>query len=473
MLTTIRKILEARHISVQDTIYTTTADSILDFPIIIGDFFELRKSSTGPSDFEVLNKLYALVEDKKKSSKYAAVCSEIQQVTARLKEMKNSENISNEFKAEKLKLRNSKQKLGAEKTALEEEYLAQSIEEIKKERDFGPEFLQYKDYFYCSSFSEVAAMLPQVTTVDTPNLKEMPLFIRGMGELAQVVKKGVPLGIVGGPCLFGTHEVTIDIHHADGETVQFDFSTGRKYDKSSRLSKIDLDFYLGTRYENIIRLEFTSFKSSVTHQEYFSMQYLFEFARVLGAKIVIPIPDMSYVKFFRGVTKLIADDVKEPAIKVFEKIAHEIADMYLKVIDELQFRYPEVECQVLHSRNTDLCKLFYARRQQYVQKLSRLSRITDYEGKLEAIIDYITMLALPYYIYGTQNVLQIDSVDEADSMRKCIKIHNPDVTFHSILYPEYLCEDGVHTIFNAPLELKDYIRQEDKNGICTKVMAVV
>jgi Mg2+ and Co2+ transporter CorA len=163
------------------------------------------------------------------------------------------------------------------------------------------------------------------------------------------------------------------------------------------------------------------------------------------------------VKFFKGVTKLIDDEVKESAFKVFERISYDISDMYLKVIVDLQFRYSEVECQVLHSRNTDLCKLFYAKRQQYIQKLSRQGRITLYDGKLDAVIDYITMLALPYYVYGTKNVLQIDSVDEADSMRKCMKVHSSDVTFHSILFPEYLCEDGVHTIFNAPLEFKDYI----------------
>lgn len=473
MLTTIRQILKEKKSPVRDTVYCTTADGILDFPIVIGDFFELRKYSSGPSGFEALNNLCVLAGKKKKNSEYEAVCSEIEQVTARLREIKNSISSSEGLEAEKLKLRDSKKKLAAQKTALEEGYLFEAIEELKTEDGFGLEFLQYKDIYDCSHFREVAAMLPRIAALDTPGLKEMPLFVRGIGELAQALKNSAPLGIVGGPCLFGTHEVTISIDQTDGESVQFDFSTGRKYDKRSGLSEIDLESYLAAKYEDIVRLELTSLKVGVTRQEYYSMQYLFEFARALDAKIVIPIPDISYIKFFRGVTKLIAPDVKEPAGRVFEKIAHEIADLYLEVIAELQLRYPEVACQVLHSRNPDLCELFYTRRQQYVQKLSRLSRITGYEGKLEAIIDYITMLALPYYIYGTRNVLQIDSADEADSMRKCMKIHKPDVTFHSILYPEFLCADGVHTVFNAPLNLKDYIQQEDKHGISTKAMAMV
>lgn len=457
MLTTIRKILEAKATSVQDTIYSTAADDILDFPLSIGDFFEITEDNTGTSNFEVLNNLHDLAEGKKKNSEYEAICSELHKVTARLKKIKSIENITAELIAEKLELRNNKKKLSTKKTALEQRYLAYSIEEIKKERDFGFKILDYKESMNCSYFSEITAMLPQVAAVDTPMLKQMPLFVRGIWDMVRALKKGMPLGITGGPCLFGTHEVTVDIQHADGEVVQFDFSKGREYDKNKMLSEIDLESYCCTRYEDIVRLELTNFKRGVTLQEYLSMQYLFEFARALGAKVVIPIPDMSYMKFFKGATKLIADEVKDPAFKAFERISHDIADMYLQVITDLRFQYPEVECQVLHSRDTALCELFYTKRKQYIQNLSRLGRVTVYDGKLEAIIDYITMVALPYYVYGTQNVLQLDSVDETDSLRKCIKIHGPEVTFHSILFPEYLCEDGVNTIFNAPLEFKDYI----------------
>jgi|GEM_PF-533507 hypothetical protein len=457
MLTTIRKLLEAKETSVQDTIYSTASADILDFPLSIGDFFELTEGGTGARDFEIWNNLYVLTETIKKNSEYETMCSELLQVTKRLKELKSTENITPELKAEKSELRKSKKKLTEKKTALEEKYCVLSKQEIQKKCGYGLNYLEYKGLFNCSYFSEVAAMLPLVAAVNTPKLKEMPLFVRNIGDLVQAVKSGVQLGIVGGPCLFGTHEVTIDVHHTNGTVFRFDFSTGRGYDKSNMFSKIDLESYFNTKYEGIDRLILTNFKGGVTPQEYLSIQSLFEFARILDAKVVIPIPDISYMKFFKGVTKLIADEVKGPAFKAFEKISHDIADMYLKVIEKLQAQYPEVEYQVLHSRNTNLCELFYTKRQRYIQQLNRLGRITVYNGKTDAIIDYITMLALPYYVYGTQNVLQIDSVDEADSMRKCIKIHSTDITFHSILYPEYLCKDGVHTIFNAPLELKDYI----------------
>jgi len=456
MLTTLREILIAKGARIQDTIYYRATDTILDFPMNIGDFFKPKTDGTGVRDFEVLNRLYCLVEDKKKTSEYSAVCSRLQQIEARLKEMKSIKNNANEFVAEKLELRRDKLKLKETKSVLEAKYFAQSTEEIKREYNSGLAFLEYKNSFYCSNFAEIAAILPQIEGVDALKLREMPLFVHGIRDLSVALKKAVPLGIVGGPCLFGAYEVIIDIHHAEGEVVQFDFSTGLNYNQGM-LGEYDLESYLSTKYKNIVQLDLTNFKGCVTYQEYLSMQYLFEFAVVLGAKVVIPIPDISYMKFFKGITTPIADEVKEPAFKVFEQISHNITDMYLKVIDDLQLRYPDVECQVLHSRNPRLCDLFYDKRQQYVHKLSRQGRVTESKGRTDAIIDYITMLALPYYVYGTRNVLQIDSVDEADSMRKCMKIHHPEVTFHSILFPEYLSEDGVHAIFYAPLQFKEYV----------------
>lgn len=472
MLTTLREILETKGVSLQDTIYCRAVDAIQDFPMNIGDFFKLTKDGAGVSNFEPLNRLYALAESKKKTGEYRAICDEFQQIKDRLKEM-SRENNTDELIAEKTSLRSRKKKLSVEKKALEEGYVTQAIEESKKECDFGLTFLEYKNTFYCSNFAEIAAKLPQIETVNTPKLKGMPLFVRGIDELSQTVKKGAPLGIVGGPCLFGAYEVTIDVHHKDGQVVQFDFSTGRQYDDHDLLIDFGFESYLTTRYEDISRLELKNNKSGVTYQEYLSMLYLFEFALVLGAKVMIPIPDMSYMKFFKGATELVADEVKKPAFKAFEKISYDIADMYIKIIDDLRSRYPKVECQVLHSRDTKLCELFYERRGHYIDKLYHMGKLTANKGKTDAIIDYITMLALPFYIYGTRNLLQIDSVDEADSMRKCMKVHGSDVTFHSILFPEYLSGDGVHAVFYAPPEFKEYINFGGQHVINTETRELV
>ena len=97
MITTIRRILQAMDTPIQETLYSTSVNAILDFPITVGDFFKLTKADgKGVSDFSVLNKLYCWVEDKKKNSEYEAVCQELEQISDRLKEIKSSGDISEE-----------------------------------------------------------------------------------------------------------------------------------------------------------------------------------------------------------------------------------------------------------------------------------------------------------------------------------------------------------------------------------------
>lgn len=456
MLTTIRKILDAKGISVKDTIYHTTADPILDFQLTAGDYFSIREDINA-REFEIFNTLRSLVDAKKKSTEYEAVDAQIQSIGDQLRALKEMDGDGDALAEKKSYLRSRKKEWSMKKASLEELYLAQSIEEIKRARVFNPKFLAYKDFLTCSSFNEIAAVIPRITEINSPKIRKMPLFVNGLNDLSQAVKNGEPIGIVGGPCLFGAHEVTIEISRTNGTTDQFDFSTGRQYDHFGLLPETDLETYFNLYSREIGHIRVTNFKRGVTYQEYLSMQYLFEFARVLEAKIVIPIPDMSYMKFFQAAAAPIEDRIKEPVFAEFENISYDIADMYLKVIGEFRLRYPEIECKVLHSRDNDLCSVFYERRRKYVRQLSRLRRVTAKEGKMDTIIDYITMLALPYYLYGIRNVLQVDSLDEADSMRKCMRIHSPDVNFFSILFPEYVCSDGIHTVFNAPTEFKDYI----------------
>ena len=73
------------------------------------------------------------------------------------------------------------------------------------------------------------------------------------------------------------------------------------------------------------------------------------------------------------------------------------------------------------------------------------------------IQDYITMPALPYYLWGITDIIQIDSLDETDSYRKCAKLHKGVLKLYGMLYPERLSGDGENTIFYAPMEYKEYL----------------
>lgn len=148
--------------------------------------------------------------------------------------------------------------------------------------------------------------------------------------------------------------------------------------------------------------------------------------------------------------------IKESKLEEFRKEAYKITDLYLEVIGRMGKQHPNVEYTVLHERERGLCRKFCEKRKPYIEKSSYMQKITNADGKKESIIDYITMLALPWYFYGTKYVVQLDSVDETDSGRKCRKIHKGDMKLAQILYPEYLSGDGKNTIYHAAMEFKEY-----------------
>ena len=66
------------------------------------------------------------------------------------------------------------------------------------------------------------------------------------------------------------------------------------------------------------------------------------------------------------------------------------------------------------------------------------------------------MPALPYYIFGSENILEVNSMDETDSYRKCRRAHKSVLSLSCILFPELLSRDGENTIYCTDLEYKDY-----------------
>ena len=99
----------------------------------IGDFFKVKSDGEDVRDFEVLNRLHCLVQEKKQSKEYHTVCLQLKQIEDRLKEIKGIKDTSDEkLIAEKMELRKQKKMLQETKSVLESKYFKQSTEEIKK-----------------------------------------------------------------------------------------------------------------------------------------------------------------------------------------------------------------------------------------------------------------------------------------------------------------------------------------------------
>ena len=75
---------------------------------------------------------------------------------------------------------------------------------------------------------------------------------------------------------------------------------------------------------------------------------------------------------------------------------------------------------------------------------------------LESIKDYATMPALPFYLFDSKYILQVDSVDATDFYRKCKKQYKSAFKMGCILTPELLSKNDVDTVYNALVEFKNY-----------------
>ena len=244
----------------------------------------------------------------------------------------------------------------------------------------------------------------------------------------------------------------------NGERAVFDCSCDRRCLVGND-EKETIEEFIERHPGKIEAVRIRNCKKGVTRQEYDSIRYLFSVAEVFDGKIVIPLPDLSYFKYMEAILQNLEETLREKVMEEFREECYRITDHYLDVIRHVAEKYPKLSYLVVHDREVELRELFYEKRRPYLEGSTYMQKITGRDTRKEAVVDYITMLALPYYLYGTRYVVQVDSVDETDSGRKCNKIHGGDMELIQLLYPEYLSRDGKNTIYRTTAGYKDYIGQ--------------
>ncbi|MBO4338226.1 MAG: hypothetical protein J5842_09160 [Lachnospiraceae bacterium] len=449
MLTTLRKELEKAGIKLEDSIYSGAPDKILDYKLTIGDFVEAVAADRAVEDFDVLRGYFAIQQEVyAEDEEYFDAVNRLKQIKKQLKEKGLK---PDELEQARLERKELSKNIGE---------LTQKLEKRIEERLGFPwkekKVLCYKNTVFLSWLDDFVKRLDVLHDLTLPDAYNYPMFISNIRCLEEAMGYGEQIGIVGGPCLFGIDEVIFSVKLDDGTVVRFDSCCGRRCLNENK-TQATLEEFTQQFGQRIVEVELTNRKTGVTRQEYDSIYNLFSFAQVFNARCVIPLPDISYFKYAASDLKGLTPKLRDESMEAFKRECFAISDMYLRLIDDIAAKFPKVEYCVLHYRNEKLVELFYEKRRPYVENSSYLQKITNVSGKKDSIIDYITMLALPYYVYGTKTVVQLDSVDETDSGRKCNKIHKGDIRLCQLLYPEYLSPDMEHTIYNAPLEYKEYI----------------
>lgn len=330
-----------------------------------------------------------------------------------------------------------------------------------KDRDCGKKILCYKNCLEILDFSMIKEQLPQLEKVRFSKRDSFPYFSAGLCDMKRIIDRGEKVAVEGGPCLFGTNEVMIEVIRKDGRRDCFDYNTGKAYLENEQDGK-DMDFaaYINAYAKEIHTIHFDNKKIGITPQEWAFMKYPFEIAEAIEAPLVIPIPDMSYLKYLSAVLKNTDEIVRRNAIEEFCHVEYEITDLYLNMIEQMRTLYQSVRCEVVHARDKQLCEKYYEARSPYMERNKVIRNLTAIPEKLESVKDYVSMPALPFYLFGINNVIEVDSMDETDSFRKCRKSHKGALNLSCILFPELLSTDMVHTIFDAPWDRKEYGRYE-------------
>lgn len=456
MKTTIDELLRQREIPKEDTIYFLVREEVNHSPMTAGNFFQIQSADKWQGESWLENSFVRKMEDKERDPTYQELIKMSEEIKAQIHSIKEEDPKGYGHMEQLRSLRTVKHSIEHAMRELRLNYQSEVEREMTKVYGIRcRKLLVYKNTVCLGSFEDLERRIPSLSRVGVKWIRRVPLLLKNIAAIQNAVSKIVPIGLVGGPCLFGLYEMEIVVRHKDGSQFSYDFSSGHHYDQVGQKT-FEFADHVRQNAGKIRSIHFVNWKKGVTSQEHDSLEILFDVGAVLGAKVAVAIPDISYIKYLSTAIAPLDNGIKCQVIEEFRIEAHKITDLYLNRIQELKRQYPDVEVRVLHDRDAQACEIFHAGREAFFQNSGLIHRLTAKREKTDAVFDYISMLALPYYFWGTPQVIQIDSLDETDSFRKCRKVHKDAFSLSAILYSEKLSANGEQTVFNAPLEYKGY-----------------
>ncbi|MBR0204434.1 MAG: hypothetical protein IJQ56_08725 [Synergistaceae bacterium] len=473
---TIYSALKSAGISREESVYVDFSEQQMNFPMPINGRFEVCQEESERKNYASWRKFYEKLARKKSSPKYQDVLSELRNIEEQNRALSSSTKhafrssgfVDEESRALLKLLRLRKKELEAVIKELEREFQKECEQECARERIIlNTKMLRFNEKLLLNRYENIRSIFPMLPeNPDMPYWLEMPFFTNNLYGLKVAMERGEDIAIMGGACLFGLQEVYIVTVMDDGTEQRFDYNTahyGGDFSGESGCEELEELFTLNPH--RIRDVYYINNKARLTRQEYYELWYPFEMAKLLGAKLVIPIPDFSYIKYVTALADKLQPQIRDKMISRFSEVCFKIADLMLDKINEIKMRYPEVEYKVIHARDAKICREFEQQRSLYLmgdksKDISRdiLRHITKNEYRQQSTLDYCTVPALPLYLYGIRNILQVDSVKEVDTYHRCCQLHKTGINLAAMLYPEYVSRDGQHTVFFSALKYKDYIR---------------
>lgn len=85
------------------------------------------------------------------------------------------------------------------------------------ENKTGEKEIRFKNTVDVSDFPGIIRKVPQLAEVKFPDREQTPYFTANLSKLQEALNLKRPVAVEGGPCLFGAHEVEVEIILQNGE----------------------------------------------------------------------------------------------------------------------------------------------------------------------------------------------------------------------------------------------------------------
>lgn len=459
----IREYIRQSDIDLKETVYSEEKKEILDYQMVLGDFLTFEKGDYEPELFVIRKQIKTRMKAAKSADELLLIIQDnLETISELIRIIKESDNISlyrhlkGARQIKKTLLTFYEEQIRALERQCVKEYLGRKEGITGK---LAEEIIWYKKTACLTTLRNLSSFLEPLSRIKAKELHRTPLFVSGMEQLQEAVGANRPIGVEGGPCLFGYDEMEIEVVHKDGSVFYFDFAGPRYYEAVSG-KREELGEHIQNYGPEIADICFYGKKISLTRGDLLGILFVFEFADALSGKAVIPLVDLSYRKYISKVCEGLNEDIQSRAKKAFQELIYKVSDIYLEWIERVKARYPQVEVEILHERNRKLCGIYDNGRQPYLKDDRKVNEVTADVLRRESVLDYVTMPTLPFYIWGIRDIVQVDCIAEVDAFRRCRRLHGKDIRLCGIFYPETFSLDGRYSNYSAKFINKDYVWME-------------
>ncbi|GHV46836.1 hypothetical protein FACS1894204_09250 [Synergistales bacterium] len=460
MIFTISGLLSRWGVNIENTPYEGQ-DGINACTFDAADFFGVADIEKYKMNFARPRERELSIEAIKRGGAYIGVTSAIKAIKDRLTTLgeysrENSLFQSAALTEEENRVAGETKRLRAEKARLlsEAERLVSSSSRAPK----CASVLTYKDAVVCNSLQNMRLVLPELSRMDAGRLENIPIFTRSFDKLTAKLNNGEPVAVVGGPCLLGTGEMLIHVYHRDGNSFCFDFNTGNY--RGDLIKRNAIGDHIRENAKNVIKIIFENKKNALTLQDYEFLRAPMEYARALDAPVIIPLPDAAYMKYINAALAPLAPELRASATGEFAVEISRLTKMFLGVIEDIARSLRPSKLEVLHIGNKAGLDAFYEGRKRYYDKFTSRKGVTSITKDVDmagSVTDYIFYPALPFYLWGAANILQVDSLSETDCLYKCAQAHGGAINLFGALFPEMLDKNGSKPTSKADMEDKEYM----------------